>query len=299
MTILGGASLAAVVAVGGGAYTAVASAATTTSAYAKVSDVAVSSVSATGFTVSWKDTGSYSGTTIRVQAYNADTKADTFDKTVSGTSTSETVTGLAAGTAYELDIDVNTSSAHTGSGFTAPETFYTTAAAGAAGTAGAAGAQGPSGVVSETPTTLVSPSSPMTANTGGSFTSRKTPLGTVTLAAGTYLLNVNAMVTPATTSTGNVFPQLEVYSGAPAADFSNYLFNVGNGAIEDPTSTELTQGNLINGFLSASDVVTVPSGGETLNVYAFGYDSDQGQSSYTVNSATVTATQLQTQAASS
>jgi hypothetical protein len=136
LTIVGGASLAFATAVSGGFYAATASAATASSAYAKVSDVAVSSVSATGFTVSWKNNGSYSGTTIRVQAYNADTKADTFDETVSGTSTSETVTGLAAGTAYELDIDVNTSSAHTGSGFTAPESIYTTAAVGTNGTVG-------------------------------------------------------------------------------------------------------------------------------------------------------------------
>lgn len=288
ITILGGVSLAAAVAVSGGAYTAVASAATTTSTYAKVSGITVSQVTSTGFTVEWKNGANYSGTTIRVQAYNADTKADTFDKTVSGTSTSETVTGLSAGTAYGLDMNVNTSKSDAGSGWTTPQTVYTTAAA---GTAGAAGPQGPSGVVSTTPTQLVR-SSAVPVNTGGSFSSRKTLVGTVTLAAGTYLLNVNTEVTPNETTSGNVFPQLEVYNGAAQSDFSNDLFNLGNDAIEDPTAVEVSQGNLINGFFSGSDEITVPTGGETLDVYAFGYDSDQGEGTYLLNSASIIATQL-------
>ena len=36
----------------------------------------------------------------------------------------------------------------------------------------------------------------------------------------------------------------------------------------------------------------MPSGGETLYVYAFGYDSDTGAGSYELDYATVTATQL-------
>ena len=37
-----------------------------------------------------------------------------------------------------------------------------------------------------------------------------------------------------------------------------------------------------------------PKGGETLDVYAFGYDSDTGEGSFALNSAVITATQLQT-----
>lgn len=40
--------------------------------------------------------------------------------------------------------------------------------------------------------------------------------------------------------------------------------------------------------------ITVPSGGETLHVYAFGYDSDQGAGSYTLDDLAVTATQINT-----
>jgi hypothetical protein len=36
----------------------------------------------------------------------------------------------------------------------------------------------------------------------------------------------------------------------------------------------------------------VPAGGETLDVYAFGYDGDHGAGSYELNSATLTATAL-------
>ena len=35
-------------------------------------------------------------------------------------------------------------------------------------------------------------------------------------------------------------------------------------------------------------------GGETLDVYAFGYDSDTGEGTYALNSAVITATHLQT-----
>jgi hypothetical protein len=38
----------------------------------------------------------------------------------------------------------------------------------------------------------------------------------------------------------------------------------------------------------------VPAGEETLDVYAFGYDSDTGQGSYALNSAVIIATHLQT-----
>jgi hypothetical protein len=54
----------------------------------------------------------------------------------------------------------------------------------------------------------------------------------------------------------------------------------------------LSQGNTINSYFSGTGEITVPAGGETLDVYAFGYDSDEGQGTYALNSATVTATAL-------
>jgi Collagen triple helix repeat (20 copies) len=167
-----------------------------------------------------------------------------------------------------------------------------TGATGAAGAQGPAGPQGPSGVVSSNVTQLVTPATPV-IQTGGSFSSRKTPVGTVTLAAGTYLVTVNFTATPNAATSGTVFPFVAVYDGPQAnGSFANNLFNVGNTPLEDPSATILSQGNTINSFNSGTSQVVVPAGGETLNVYAFGNDSDQGEGSYVLNSATVTATQL-------
>ena len=239
-----------------------------------VSAPTVSAVTSSSVTVHWTASG---GAEAEVQVYQASTGQQAYRETLSADSV--TITGLSAGTAY--DVRANAFYGGKGHTWTASDLFFTTAAA------------GPSGVVSTGTHSLVSPSSPATASTGGSFTARATVEGTVTLSAGTYLLNVNAMVTPDATTNGDVFPQLMVYDGPVNADFTNDLFNVGNGAIENPTSTELTQGNLINGYLSASNEITVPADGETLDVYAFGYDSDQGEGSYQLNDLTVTATQLQ------
>jgi hypothetical protein len=127
--------------------------------------------------------------------------------------------------------------------------------------------------------------------TGGSFGSHAKKIGTVALTAGTYLLNVNFIATPNATTAGDVFPQAFVYDGTPAANFSNDLFNVGSGALAHPyNATE--PGDNVNSYYSGTSVITVPSGGETLDVYAFGYDSDQGAGSYELNSATLTATAL-------
>lgn len=179
-----------------------------------------------------------------------------------------------------------------------------TGAAGATGQTGATGAtgqQGPSGVVATTQTQLVQSTDPTYSSsasgdaitTGGSFTKYAVLLPTtVNLSAGTYLINVNFEATPDATTGGDVFPQVMVYDGPVNATFSNDLFNVGSGALENPTATILSDGDLINSYFSGSDQIVVPAGGETLNIYAFGYDSDTGAGSYTLNSATVTATQL-------
>jgi hypothetical protein len=161
------------------------------------------------------------------------------------------------------------------------------------GVTGPKGAPGPSGVVSTTRKQLVTASTPA-INTGGSFTARKTFVGTVTLAAGTWQVSADFTATPDANTVGDVFPQLFVYDGAVNADFTNDLFNVGSGALEDPTPTIVSDGDTVNSYFSASDEITVPAGGETLDVYAFGYDSDTGEGTYAPNSAVITATQLKT-----
>lgn len=155
--------------------------------------------------------------------------------------------------------------------------------AGAVGPAGPAGAQGPSGVVSTNTTDLGAVAS---VPTGGGFVANATQVGTVDLTAGTYLINLNAKATPLSTSAVNVFPQFFVYNQAANSNFTGDLFNVGSGALE-------SGGNVnIDSYFSGSAVITVPAGGETLHVYAFGYDSDRGASSYSLDDLSITATQI-------
>jgi hypothetical protein len=164
---------------------------------------------------------------------------------------------------------------------------------GVTGPKGAPGAPGPSGVISTAKKQLVTASTPA-IETGGSFTARKTLVGTVTLAAGTWLVDADFTATPDANTAGEVFPQLFVYDGPVNANFTNDLFNVGAGALEDPTATIVSDGDTINSYYSGESEITVPAGGETLDVYAFGYDSDTGEGSYALNSAVITATHLQT-----
>ena len=166
-----------------------------------------------------------------------------------------------------------------------------TGAPGPKGATGAAGPQGPSGVVSTSDKNLVS--STVTVPTGGSFSARKTLVGTVKLAAGTYLVNVNFTATPNAVTTGQVFPQVFLYNGPQNADFSNDLANVGSGALEQANASEVAN-DPINSYFSGSDEIIVPAGGETLDVYAFGYDSDAGEGTYALNALSVIATALNT-----
>jgi hypothetical protein len=166
-------------------------------------------------------------------------------------------------------------------------------ATGATGPAGPQGQQGTDGIIDTASKQLVSASTPA-IKTGGSFSSGKTLIGTVPLEEGTFLITVNFEATPNAVTTGDVFPQLFVYNG-PQADgsFTNDQFNVGAGALENATATELST-DPINSYYSGQAEVAVPAGGETLDVYAFGYDSDSGAGSYALNSAVVTTTRLLT-----
>lgn len=134
---------------------------------------------------------------------------------------------------------------------------------------------------------------PQSVTTGGSFTSRASLLKTtVPLTEGTYMVSVSFKATPDAVTTGTVFPQMMVYNGPVNSSFTNNLFNVGSGALELPTNAEVSNSDLIDSYYSGVNVVTVPAGGETLDFYAFGYDSDTGSGSYTLDSASVTAVRL-------
>jgi hypothetical protein len=246
----------------------------------KVSDFAVKSgsVTADGATFDWaKDAGA---TSYRVVIGNASTPmaGAAYDSGGKLTGTSVTVSTLAAGTAYEAKISAENSAGV--SEWSSLVLFYTTAA------------QGPSGVVSTKTYTLKSDPSGNSdiIPTGGSFATHAIMIGTATLPAGTYLINVNFMATPTAATTGAVFPQGFVYDGTAKSDFSNDMYNFGSGALAPyNTSTPTDQ---VNSYYSGSSEIVVPAGGETLDVYAFGYDSDHGAGSYELNSATLTATAL-------
>jgi hypothetical protein len=126
--------------------------------------------------------------------------------------------------------------------------------------------------------------------TGGHFTANAKMIGTVPLTAGTYLLNVNFIATPNAATSGAVFPQGFVYDGPAKSNFSNDMYNFGSGALAPYNA--ITPTDQVNSYYSGSSEITVPAGGETLDVYAFGYDSDHGAGSYELNSATLTATAL-------
>jgi hypothetical protein len=136
-------------------------------------------------------------------------------------------------------------------------------------------------------------SAPESVVSGGSFSTNKTLAGTITLSAGTYLVDVNFKATPNAVTTGQVFPSLFVYNGPQASgSFANDIFNVGSGGLELPTAAEVSGGDLIDSYFSGTAEITVPAAGETLDVYAFGYDSDAGAGTYELDSAVVTVTHL-------
>lgn len=164
------------------------------------------------------------------------------------------------------------------------------------GTQGPAGPQGPKGnpgtpgTDATTSTKSYDLGAVSSVPTGGSFAANATQVGTVSLAAGTYLVDVNAKATPPSGGTGavQVFPEFFVYNQAKNASFTGDLFNVGAGALESGAHAT------IDSYYSGSDILVIPAGGETLHVLAFGYDSDQGAGSYVLDDLNLTATLLTT-----
>jgi len=143
------------------------------------------------------------------------------------------------------------------------------------------GPQGSSGVLSTKTKDLGNVPS---VATGGGFVANSTEVGQVQLPAGTYLVSLNAKATPNAATSGEVFPQFFVYNQVKNANFTGDLFNVGTGALE-PAATNH------DSYFSGSTTISLAAP-TTLHVYAFGYDSDSGAGSYTLDDLTVTATRV-------
>lgn len=117
----------------------------------------------------------------------------------------------------------------------------------------------------------------VTVPTGGSFVTNSVELGNgLTLQDGTYIITVNAKVTPAHAYTAQVFPQLFMYSQAKNSAFEGDVLNLGNGAFETGVNHNVDE------YLSGVTTVTVKSP-TTYHFYGFGYGSDTGSDSYTLD----------------
>jgi Collagen triple helix repeat (20 copies) len=152
-------------------------------------------------------------------------------------------------------------------------------APGAQGPAGTDGAQGPSGVQA---LNAVSISETDGIVTGGSFVSRSTEVGTMPLAAGTYQMCVNGKAEQPIAASGAVSAQLFLYDQAKSSSFTGDLLNV---------SADTQGGTSHDAYLNGCTLVTEASP-VTLHLYAFGYDSDQGNGSWNLMDATITTIQL-------
>jgi hypothetical protein len=246
-------------------------------------NVTVSSVGTDSVGLSWRGVGPDVGNEVLV--YDASTlKKVVHTGLEAGDSSGRTVSLGAGWSGKALAVKVAFSVDGINTGWSAPVLFYTTVTGGTAGPkgdTGAAGPQGPSGVVASAVKTLTD--APVLVHTGGSFTSQEQLAGSFDLAKGTYLVSLSAKV--AWASGNGVFPQFFAYNGTPAADFSNDIANIGNGS--------LAQGNAtIDSYYDGTFQVTVDAD-TTVNVYAFGYDTDRGAGTYTLEDLTSTVTQLQ------
>jgi hypothetical protein len=148
---------------------------------------------------------------------------------------------------------------------------------------GPTGPQGPSGVVGTTTTNFGPVAS---VATGGSFLAKAMEVGTVSLKAGTYLLNLNAKATPNVSNAIEIFPQFFVYNQAKNATFTGDLFNVGSGPLASNNTS-------IDSYYSGSTLITLAHD-TVLHVYAFGYDSDRSAGTYALENLSVTATRINT-----
>ena len=256
-------------------------AATATVKPGKVSDFAVKngSVTADGATFDWaKDAGA---TSYRVVIGNASTPmaGAAYDSGGKLPGTSVTVSTLAAGTAYEAKISAENSAGV--SEWSSLVLFYTTAA------------RGPSGVISTHTYTLKSDPSGNAdiIPTGGRFTTYAKMIGTVH-PAGRHVPDQRQFHGDA--ERGHQRRRLPAglcLRRDRQAQTSQTICTTSAVARSRPYNAS-TPTDQVNSYYSGSSEIVVPADGETLDVYAFGYDSDHGAGSYELNSATLTATAL-------
>jgi len=233
--------------------------------------------------IGWRGVGQSVGDEVII--YDASTQALVIHTTIQAGHNSDRVVDF--GSSYQgraLQAKVAYVIGGKNTGWSAPVTFYVQVANGTTGPqgpAGPTGPQGPSGVVRTSVRQLLE--NPLVINTGGSFLSHEQLAGEAdNLPGGTYLVTVNLKA--AWASGNGVFPQLFVYSGTPASDFSNDLFNIGNGS--------LAQGNAsIDSYYGGTTQLVIPDHGN-LKVYAFGYDQDHGAGTYTAESIQLVLTEL-------
>jgi hypothetical protein len=166
---------------------------------------------------------------------------------------------------------------------------------GSMGPKGATGAKGQAGASADSLAgmwTLPAASQGESIPTGGKAYENASLLGSLTLQPGTYLLSATFVATPDAVNAASVFPQMLLTAGgAIVSGYGTSFWNVGAAALESPTATEVSGGDLVNSSYSGTDVLTVTSA-ETVDVYGFGYDSDSGAGSYTLNAATLAAVQI-------
>jgi hypothetical protein len=124
--------------------------------------------------------------------------------------------------------------------------------------------------------------------TGGGFVANATLAGTISLAAGTYLVSLDAKATPDEATTAQVFPQFFVYDEPAGPGFAGDLLNVGTGALE-PFGADVAHSH--DSYFSGASIIVLPSA-VTLHVYAFGYDSDNGGATYRLDDLIVSAVQV-------
>lgn len=124
-----------------------------------------------------------------------------------------------------------------------------------------------------------------TINTGGSAATRSTDVGTLTLNPGTYLLSVNAKVTPIVQADAGtqISPSFFVYDQAISASFTGDLMNFGGTPIESGANAN------IDSYFSATQIVTVTAPNTTLHFISFGYDNDRGEGTYALDDLSVSA----------
>lgn len=141
---------------------------------------------------------------------------------------------------------------------------------GGSGTAGPAGPQGPSGVQHVTSAS----GNATLAAIGGSWVKGHTAVKAVTLPAGTYLVTLTGDFYKTATTTATPVLQIQLNGGSKQLTGYTGAFPYNSaeatGVGSDGTPNGLEQTAVADGIIS------VPSGGATLEIDAFGYNPDRG-----------------------